>query len=77
MHATAHAVQDQFDEARMELENLIAQLLSPPALRCKAARSSASSCKAGWRVEAQGTSGRRWWAKTGCDAPSGACTAVR
>jgi len=31
MHATAHALQDQFDEARMELEDLIAQLLSPTA----------------------------------------------
>ena len=31
MHVTAHAVQDQFDEARMELEDLIAQLLSPAA----------------------------------------------
>jgi hypothetical protein len=31
MPATAHAVQDQFDEARMELENLIAQFLSPTA----------------------------------------------
>lgn len=31
MHVTAHAVQDQFDEARMELEDLIAQVLSPAA----------------------------------------------
>jgi hypothetical protein len=47
MHVTACAVQDQFDEARMEFEDLIAQLLSPTA--------------AGWthsqaedRIEAQG-----------------------
>jgi len=31
MHVTARAVQDQFDEARMEFEDLIAQLLSPTA----------------------------------------------
>ena len=31
MHATARAVQNQFDEARMEFEDLIAQLLSPTA----------------------------------------------
>src|SRR5512145_2427679 len=31
MHVTAHAIQDQFSEARMEFEDLIAQLLSPTA----------------------------------------------
>src|SRR5712691_4034336 len=31
MHVTAHAVQDQFYEARMAFEDLIAQLLSPAA----------------------------------------------
>ncbi len=31
MHVTAHAVQDQFYEARMEFEDLIEQLLSPAA----------------------------------------------
>ena len=31
MHVTAHAVPDQFDEARMEFEDLIEQLLSPAA----------------------------------------------
>ena len=31
MHVTARAIQDQFDEARMEFEDLIAQLGAPPA----------------------------------------------
>ena len=31
MHVTAHAVQEQFYEARMAFEDLIAQLLSPAA----------------------------------------------
>ena len=31
MYITAHAVQDQFYEARMAFEDLIAQLLSPAA----------------------------------------------
>ena len=31
MHVTAHAVQDQFDEVRMEFEDLIEHLLSPAA----------------------------------------------
>ena len=31
MYVTAQAVQDQFDEARMEFEDLLEQLLSPAA----------------------------------------------